>query len=176
MSEELDRHFAAVVEHPLRVANPLPDLRAGDFGGGGVFHQVVERHAAPSPPSQASRYCTPTLMLVRSPASVMVPFGNGEQVGGGDVHVLALAVDLVGLGHHARRRPPWRSRTRPGCATQVPSWPSVASRSLSARTFASAASLACRVVLDGDLGRHAAHRVRVAPVAGLDAAAANTSA
>ena len=25
---------------------PLPDLRPADFGGGGVFHQVVKRDAA----------------------------------------------------------------------------------------------------------------------------------
>ena len=61
------------------------------------------------------------------------------------------------------------SATMPGCATQVPSWPSVASRSLSARTLANASSLACRIVLDRDLRRHAAHRKRPAPVAGLDA-------
>ena len=39
--------------------------------------------------------------------------------------------------------------TRPGCATQVPSWPSLASRSLSARTLASAASLAAGSFLIG---------------------------
>ena len=39
--------------------------------------------------------------------------------------------------------------TRPGCATQVPSWPSLASRSLSARTFASASSLATGSFLIG---------------------------
>ena len=39
--------------------------------------------------------------------------------------------------------------TRPGCATQVPSWPLLASRSLSARTFASASSLATGSFLIG---------------------------
>ena len=58
--------------------------------------------------------------------------------------------------------------TSPGCATHVPSWPSRASRSLSALTFASAAALASASLLDGNLRRHAAHRVRAAAVAGLD--------
>ena len=39
--------------------------------------------------------------------------------------------------------------TRAGWATQVPSWPSVTSRSLSARTFASAASFASGLPLIG---------------------------
>ena len=39
--------------------------------------------------------------------------------------------------------------TRPGCATQVPSQPSVTSRSLSARTFSIAASLAAGSFLIG---------------------------
>ena len=35
-----------IVEYALRVADPLPDLRARDLGGGRIFHQVVDRHAA----------------------------------------------------------------------------------------------------------------------------------
>ena len=31
---------------PFGADHPLPDLRAGDLGGGGVFHQVVDGHAA----------------------------------------------------------------------------------------------------------------------------------
>ena len=55
-----------------------------------------------------------------------------------------------------------------GCATQVPSWPALTSRSLSARTRASARCVGRVVAGDRDLRRHAAHRVRAAAVAGLD--------
>ena len=38
--------LASVVEHAVRRAHPLPDLRARDLGGGGVLHQVEDRHGA----------------------------------------------------------------------------------------------------------------------------------
>jgi hypothetical protein len=69
---------------------------------------------------------------------------------------------------HVRSKTSIATGTSPGCATQVPSWPSLASRSLSARTLASAASLATGSFLIGDLRRHAAHREGAAAVAGLD--------
>ena len=83
----------------------------------------------------------PTLKLVRMPASVIVPAGAERS---------SAAVTFTS----SRWRETWlgpgmclskalsATGTRPGCATQVPSCPSVASRSLSARTFASASSLA----------------------------------
>ena len=58
--------------------------------------------------------------------------------------------------------------TRPGWATQVPSWPSPASRSLSSRTLAEGQGVGLGVVLDRDLRGHASHRVGAAAVAGLD--------
>ena len=63
--------------------------------------------------------------------------------------------------------------TRPGCATQVPSWPSLASRSLSARTLRERRLVGLGIVLDRDLRGHAAHGVNAAAVAGLDAAASS---
>ena len=38
-------------------------------------------------------------MLMRRPASVIGPLGDGEEVGRGDVDVLAQPVELVGPGH-----------------------------------------------------------------------------
>src|SRR2546426_12585423 len=43
--EALDRERPAVVQGGA-VVDPLPDLGAGDLGGGGVLHEVVERDAA----------------------------------------------------------------------------------------------------------------------------------
>ena len=68
-----------------------------------------------------------------------VPWGTREQIVARDVHVVALHVELV-LALHVRVEDLARDGTRPGCATHVPSWPFVTSRSLSARTFASASS------------------------------------
>ena len=41
----LGGHGAAIVEF-CAVLDPLPNLRPADFGGGGVFHQVIDRNAA----------------------------------------------------------------------------------------------------------------------------------
>ena len=43
---QLDGDLRAVGEASGRMADPLPDLGARDFGRGGVFHQVEDRHAA----------------------------------------------------------------------------------------------------------------------------------
>ena len=45
-ADHFDGDLAAVVEDALGGNHPLPHLRTGDFGGGGVFHQVVDGHAA----------------------------------------------------------------------------------------------------------------------------------
>ena len=59
-----------------------------------------------------------------------------EQIGGRNVDVLAQALDLVGpRAEHRVEDPRVATGTRSGCATHVPSWPSPASRSLSARTL-----------------------------------------
>ena len=113
----------------------------------------------------------PTLTLLRSPASVMAPGVDGdvEQLGGADVDVVALAVDLVGaLAEDLVELAPSRSAPTSGCATQVPSKPAPASRFLSARHRLDRALVGLGVLARRDQRRHAAHRVRAAPVAGLD--------
>ena len=70
---------------------------------------------APCSLTHAVRYCSATEMLVRSPARVTVPGvrAGGDQVGGGDVHVRALLVELVRpvAEHRGERR---RCRSAPG--------------------------------------------------------------
>src|ERR1044072_1713131 len=39
-AEQLLRHFATIGQNRARVANPLPDLGARGFRGGGPFHQI----------------------------------------------------------------------------------------------------------------------------------------
>ena len=75
------------------------------------------------------------------------------------MHVRQLFSVLVGPGMCSSKIA-FAIGTRPGCATHVPSQPSVTSRSLSARTFSIAASLATRVVFDRYLRGHATHRGR----------------
>ena len=58
-----------------------------------------------------------------------------------NVNILALAVLLVGLVAKHASKNSVATGTRPGCATQVPSNPASASRSLSSRTAANAISL-----------------------------------
>jgi hypothetical protein len=144
---------------------PLPQLGARDLGGGGVFHQVVDRHAAVA--VEPERRCTHADVRCSGEAGrVIVPFLGVDQVIARDHHVVAqLGAAGWGVGMW-RRRSPRAIGIRPGCATQVPSWPALTSRSLSARTLASAASLAAASFADRDLRRHAAHREGAAAVAG----------
>ena len=91
----------------------------------------------------ARRPCTgcPRRCCARSPASVISPRGTVSRSSA--VTCTSSRRRSIWLGRACgRRTPPWPTATRPGWATQVPSWPSPASRTLSARTFSSASSLA----------------------------------
>ena len=126
------------VDPPVR--EPLPDLRAGDLGGRGVLHEVVDRDrsrtvaARPRGTGSRPRRCS------AGPSSVISP---------------GCRRDVEELRRRSSRPSRWRSSwfgrspstasnasratgTRSGCATQVPSNPCPASRSLSSRTLASA--------------------------------------
>ena len=110
----------------------------------------------------------PTSMLRSQACLGDVAVGHGKQIGGGDLHVVAASCRIwLGSGM-CLSKTSLATGTRPGWATQVPSWPARTSRSLSWRTFSSACLIGCRIVLDRDLRRHAAHGVDAAPVAGLD--------
>ncbi len=45
-AHQIGSDFAAVAQHALGALNPLPHLAARDFGGGRVFHQIVDGHGA----------------------------------------------------------------------------------------------------------------------------------
>src|SRR5215470_308079 len=95
---------------------------------------MVERDAADA--AQPSfEIADPDIKVLLEPGLGDHAFRDHKKIRCGDVDVLAFAGDLVRLRHLA-------IATSPGCATQVPSCPSPASRSLSARTFSIAASLA----------------------------------
>src|SRR5436190_15682360 len=51
--------------------DPLPDLRARDLGGGGVFHQVVDRHSALT--------AEPRLEILDADANVVAEAGVGAR-------------------------------------------------------------------------------------------------
>ena len=108
--------------------------------------------AAPRPPSQNEMYWKPTLTSLRRPSSVISPGRGGgvEQLLGGDVDVVALLVDLVrAVAEHRVERLHAPTSTTSGCATQVPSKPASASRSLSSSTASIARSLASSSLRDG---------------------------
>src|SRR5271165_4401096 len=90
---------AAVVELGA-VAGPLPDLRAADLGGGGILHQIVERHAAGAAQPSLD-IADPDIDVLPEPRLGDRAVGDREKIRCGDVHVLALAGDLVGLRHLA---------------------------------------------------------------------------
>ena len=147
------------------MVDPLPQLRAGDLGGGGVLHEVVERDAA-GPPQ-------PRLQILHAHADVVPEAGLGaralrdaQQVLGGDAHVVALDVELVrrrhvrvedfpGHGDEARM-------SHPGSVVAV-----LDLAQLVRADLVEGGPAGVGVVLDRDLRGHAPHRVRAAPVAGL---------
>ena len=82
----------------------------------------------------------PTLQFWRSPASVMLPGGAASSSSAVALKSACLPLRTwLGPGI-SRLNTSIAIGTSPGCATQVPSCPSLASRSLSARTLASASS------------------------------------
>ena len=99
--------------------------------------------AAPVPCSQASRYCSATETFWRTPSSVISPPALARSRSWSSVTATSSRWRAIWLGLSPR----WRSKTsiatgtRSGWATQVPSKPCPASRSLSSRTLASARSL-----------------------------------
>ena len=115
-------------------------------------------------------YCRPTLMLLRRPASVTLPpvVVEGDQVGGRDVDLRALAVDLVrplaeDAVEHLRRDADEVGVGDPGAVEAV--------GDLALLVLAHAGhgdGVDVGVAAAGDEGRHAADRVGAALVAGLD--------
>ncbi len=104
----------------------------------------------PTPASQAPRYWMPTFTLVRRPASVMGPSGSKSSSSEPFTSTSSRRRSTwLGLSPSTASKASMAIGTRPGWATHVPSWPSPASRSLSARTFAMAASLASGSFLIG---------------------------
>ena len=47
-TEKLNGYLTTVVQHALGMVHPLPQLRARDFGRGGVFHQMIDGNATGS--------------------------------------------------------------------------------------------------------------------------------
>jgi len=87
-----------VIEALIRRVQPLPQLRTTDFGGGRVFHQVVDGHTAL--PVQPSGQIAHADIDVSKESRL----GNGANAGvnqqiAADLHVLAFALQLVWRGH-----------------------------------------------------------------------------
>ena len=145
--------------------DPLPELGAADLGGGGVLHQIVERHA-----TGAVQPCLdvadPDIEVLPEPGFGDRSVGDGEKIGCSGVHVLALAGDLVGLRHLPvedllSNRDQARMR-HPSAVVPVAGLAQLVGADLLHRRFVGRG-----VVADRDLRRHAAHRVDLAAVAGL---------
>ena len=152
------------------VGDPLPELRARDLGGGGVLHQVEDRDRAVA--------VDPRREVLQRDADVVAHavLGDGAarharvwQLRRRHADLLAQPFLLVRLGGaELASKTSFAIGTRSGCATQVPSKPSLVSRSLSARDLRQRLLVDLRVLPRRDERRHAAHRVRPALVAGLD--------
>jgi hypothetical protein len=149
------------------VARPLPQLAARDLGRRGVFHQVVDGDAADA--------ADPGFHVAESDVEVLADslFGDltgdvhVEQVVGGDVHVFAAHVHLVGRGHVRVEDVGGDGGERwvsdPGAV--------VAGADLTELVGANLCHggvIGLLVVLDGDLSGHTTHGVDGSLVAGLD--------
>src|SRR6266566_9399862 len=148
------------------MVNPLPDLRPGDFDSGGIFHQVVDGNAAGT--------AQPRFQVLQTDADIVAQpcFGDlsprdGQEVASCYMDIFALPIYLVGSLHdlvkflhgdlhQARMSHPGAIMTIGGLA------PLVGAYTLQ-RLF-----VGLGIVLDGDLGRHAADGVDVTAMAGFD--------
>jgi hypothetical protein len=147
--------------------SPLPELRPRYLGGGSVFHEVVDGHA--------THAADPRFHVAEADVEVLADtrFGHFtgdvhvEEVGGGDVHVVAAEVHLVGAGHvfvedfGGDGGEGWVGDP---CAIVA----CARLAELVRAYFGHGGVVGLLVVLDGDLGGHAAHGVDAALVAGLD--------
>ena len=109
----------AVGQHAGRLMDPLPDLRSGDLGGGRIFHQVIDGHAAVAPQPGGHVLDAHVDVLAQARARLFRPWDR-QQVLGRHLHVIAAAVDLVGFRHLASNAA-LAMPTKPGWATHVPS-------------------------------------------------------
>src|SRR5713101_2947997 len=88
--------LAPVFEDTSRIVQPLPDLGARDFRGGGIFHQIIKRHAAEA--------AEPRFQVLNGHADVVAQallrnraLWHFEQLLRRDIDVIAQPVGLVRL-------------------------------------------------------------------------------
>ena len=149
------------------VTDPLPELGAGDFGGGGVLHEVVDGDAADT--------AEPALHVADADVEVLADAVLGDlarnvhvqEVVAGDVDVVAAHEHLVGCGHVLVE-----NLSRDGGERRVGDPGAVVAGGDLAQLVGidtlHGAVIGGLVILNGDLGGHTAHGVDLAAVAGLD--------
>src|SRR5690348_10798081 len=134
--------LATVVQNALGRADPLPHLGAG-ISAVAASSMRLKIGTAPCPASQAPTYWIATLMLSRRPFSVIGR--SGSNLSRSPALTVTSPRFLVAIWLAAgisRSNASFATPTSPGWATQAQSRPIVASRSLSALTFANASALA----------------------------------
>ena len=78
------------------MADPLPDLGSTDFGGGRIFHEIVDgRCAATGQPGGEVAKADVHVGLEAGPGDLAAGFIDGEQVVAGDPDVGSLTINLV---------------------------------------------------------------------------------
>ena len=163
--EEFGRHLLAVFQLGVEM-QLLPDLRAADLGGGGILHQIVERHRAAAP--------QPRLDILHADADVLAQallgaraFVDFEQFLLADVDVLAQLAELVGLRHqpveHLHRHRHQVGMRDPGAVMA-----GLGLALLVGAHLGEGDAVDLLVAPVGDLRRHAAHGEGAAAVAGPD--------
>ncbi len=162
----LHRDLAPVIQFATREMTPLPQLRPGNLGRGRIFHQVVQGHGALA--------AEPGLGVTQRGADIVHQaaagnraLGHLQQVSAGNPEPFQFPVDLIRAGevliedllaqrHQCRM-------ADPGTIMPVARLALLVLAHLEHGQF-----IGRRIILDGDLRRHAAHGMHTAPVAGLD--------
>src|SRR5215211_7442802 len=163
--EEVFRHLGAVFEDTSRVVDPLPHLGAADLRRRCVLHQVEDGYrAAPSEPGREVLHTDRD--VVSEAVHGDLALGFLQQVLCGGAHVGDL-VELVGLGH-VLVEDLFGERDHPGMGDPGPVMTVLRLALLVLAHFVVGELGPFGIVAAWDLGRHPPHRVRTAPVAGLD--------
>ena len=140
-------------------------MRPRDLGSRGVFHQVVDRHAAHAAQPRLE-VLNPDVHVGAETGFGDLPVGDGEQIARRHVDVVASDRELVGSGQRSECPTGDRHETRmcdPGAIVTGMHLPY-----LVLPDFVERLGVCRGVALDRDLRSHAAHRVDAAAVAGPD--------
>ena len=146
--------------------HPLPDLSTANLSGCGIFHQVVNGHAA-NPAQPRFQILNTHVEIPAQTGFGNVSFRNRDQIGGGNLHFRAHDGNLI-RSLHVLVEDFFRKRHKARMGHPRPIVTGFDLAQFIGANFIHRQLVGGRVVLNRHLRRHAAHGVYAAAVTGLN--------